>query len=164
MSIHTRAETSADHFAVRHIHQRAFGRDVEADLVEALRREGSVVLSFVAEEEGQILGHVMFSRMEAPFRALGLAPIAVVPERQGEGIGSLLIKAGLARARAEGWEGVFVVGEPAYYVRFGFDAKPASGFQSPYAGPYFMAIALQGPGLPCASGRVDYAPAFAGIE
>lgn len=162
--MHTRSERSADHPAIRHIHRKAFGRDVEADLVEVLRREGSSVLSLVAEEHGRILGHVMFSRMEAPFRALGLAPIAVVPERQGEGIGSLLIGAGLAQARAEGWEGVFVLGEPAYYARFGFEAKLASGFQSPYAGPYFMAIALQGPELPCASGRVDYASAFAGIE
>ena len=162
--MHTRAETSADHPVIRHIHQRAFGRNVEADLVEALRREGSAVLSLVAEDDSGILGHAMLSRMEAPFRALGLGPIAVVSERQREGIGSLLIRTGLAQARAQGWDGVFVLGEPAYYARFGFDAKCASGFQSPYAGPYFMAVALQGPELPSGKGRVEYAPAFAGIE
>ena len=160
----TRPENPADHLAVRQLHQAAFGRDVEADLVETLRREASAVLSLVAEEEGRILGHVMFSRMQAPFRALGLAPVGVLPARQRNGIGSLLIRAGLAQARADGWEGVFVLGEPAYYVRFGFDPNMASGFESPYSGPYLMAIALRGPELPCVRGRVDCAPAFAGLE
>ena len=163
-NMRTRPEIPADHLAIRQLHQAAFGRDVEADLVEALRREASAVLSLVAEEERQILGHVMFSRMQAPFRGLGLAPISVLPARQRKGIGSLLIRAGLAQARADGWEVVFVLGEPAYYLRFGFDPNKTSGFESPYSGPYLMAIALQGPELPCANGRVEYAPAFAGVE
>lgn len=82
----TRPEIPTDRLAIRQLHRAAFGRDVEADLVEALRREASAVLSLVAEEEGQILGHVMFSRMQAPFRALGLAPIGVLPTRQRQGI------------------------------------------------------------------------------
>jgi putative acetyltransferase len=160
----TRSELPTDHLAIRQLHQAAFGRDVEADLVEALRREASAVLSLVAEEEGQILGHVMFSRMRAPFRGLGLAPIGVLPARQRKGIGSLLIRTGLTKARASGWEGVFVLGEPVYYQRFGFDWNKASGFTSPLPRPYFMAMSLQGPELPCATGHVEYAPAFAGIE
>ena len=163
-NMRTRAEFPTDHLAIRQLHQAAFGRDVEADLVEALRHEASAVLSLVVEEEGEILGHVMFSRMQAPFRALGLAPVGVLPARQRNGIGSLLIRTGLAQARADGWQGVFVLGEPAYYRRFGFDPNKANGFESPYSGPYLMAIALQGPELPCANGRVEYAPAFAGLE
>jgi putative acetyltransferase len=164
VSMHIRCENPGDHFAIRQIHQDAFGQNVEADLVEALRREESSVISLVAEEAGEILGHVMFSRMQAPFRALGLAPLAVRPAHQRKGIGSLLIRTGLAQARADGWEGIFVLGEPVYYARFGFDPKQASGFQSLYAGSYLMAMALQDSQLPCKNGRIDYAPAFARFE
>ena len=80
----TRPENPADHLAVRQLHQAAFGRDVEADLVETLRREASAVLSLVAEEEGRILGHVMFSRMQAPFRALGLDQVRSDPAMTGK--------------------------------------------------------------------------------
>jgi putative acetyltransferase len=159
--MHTRPENPDDRPAIRQIQREAFGRDVEADLVEALRGEGSSVISLVAEAAGEILGHVMFSRMQAPFRALGLGPIAVRSLHQRKGVGGLLIRQGLAQAAAAAWEGVFVLGEPAYYTRFGFDQKQASGFQSPYAGPDFMAVALQDSKLPCTSGPIDYAPAFA---
>jgi putative acetyltransferase len=126
------------------------------------------VLSLVAVEEGLIVGHVLISRMQAegdgrPYRAVGLAPVAVLPERQKQGIGSVLIREALDRLRAQGEEIVFLVGESAYYRRFGFDAATAAPFASPYAGPYFMALALGDIDLP-AAGRADYAPAFAGLE
>src|SRR3546814_10906388 len=95
--------------------------------------------------------------MTAPFRALGLAPVAVLPGRQGESIGSALIRDGLARATAAGWEGVFVLGEPEYYRRFGFNPAMAKEFSSPYAGPYLMALSLDGKALPVTSGPIDYA-------
>jgi putative acetyltransferase len=159
-----RTEISSDIGEVRSVHELAFGRPDEANLVDALRKEGSAVLSIVAAEHEQIIRHILFSRMIAPFRALGLGPVAVLPERQRNGIGSRLIRGGLARARAAGWEGVFVVGDPAYYRRFGFDACQASSFQSPYAGAYFMVMALTAGGLQTKSGRIDYAPAFAALE
>jgi putative acetyltransferase len=105
----------------------------------------------------------MFSRMKAPFRALGLAPVSVLPGRQLAGIGGSLIREGLARATSAGWDAVFLLGKPEYYERFGFVAETAAGFASPYAGPCFMALALRPDGMPVHSGRVAYAPAFSGL-
>jgi putative acetyltransferase len=104
----------------------------------------------------------MFSRMTAPFRALGMAPVSVVPAHQGKGIGSALIEEGLKRAHALGYAGAFVLGDPAYYQRFGFRVDLARGFASPYAGDHFMVRAL-GASLPALTGRVEYAPAFAAL-
>jgi putative acetyltransferase len=163
MTFILREETPADPAAVRRVVSAAFGREAESDLVDRLRSDGDAAIALVAVEEGRIVGHILFSPMGAPFRALALAPVAVLPERQRQGIGSALIQAGLDRATGAGWEGVFVLGEPAFYGRFGFEAGLAGGFQSPYAGPYLMARALPGP-LPALSGRIDYAPAFAALS
>lgn len=162
MTMAIREETSADHAAVRRVVEAAFEQAVEADLVDRLRADGDAAISLVAIADERIVGHILFSPLGAPFRALALAPVAVSPERQGSGIGSALIRSGLDRARAAGWQGVFVLGEPAFYRRFGFDPELAAGFQSPYAGPYFMALALRG-ALPATSGPVDYAPAFSAL-
>jgi putative acetyltransferase len=101
--------------------------------------------------------------MAAPFPALGLAPLSVAPVHQRLGVGRQLIGAGIERAAKGGWACVFVLGDPAYYTRFGFDAALASGFKSPYAGSYFMALAL-GLNLPATTGVVEYAPAFKSLE
>jgi putative acetyltransferase len=154
-----REEAASERAAVREVVTAAFGHAVEADLVDRLRADGDAAISLVAVEEGRILGHILFSPLAAPFRALALAPVSVRPERQRSGIGSALIRAGLARAQADGWQGVFVLGEPAFYRRFGFDPALAEGFRSPYSGPYLMALALAGR-LPAASGAIAYAPAF----
>src|SRR5262245_41244578 len=154
-----RDEQPADRAAVRRVIEAAFARADEADLVERLRADGDSVLSLVAVGDDGIVGHVMFSRMTAPFRALALAPVAVAPARQRAGTGSLLIRAALGRLRADAtgaaidgapdgamvgeWDGVFVLGEPRYYARFGFDPGLARGFASPYAGPHLMALSLQ---------------------
>jgi putative acetyltransferase len=142
--------------------QAAFGQPAEAELVDRLRADGDSVISLVAVEKGQVVGHVLFSQLAAPFRALALAPVSVLPERQNAGIGSQLIRAGLERAAQDGWQGTFVLGEPEYYGRFGFDAVLARGFASPYRGQYFMAQALNGE-LPTTEGRVDHAPAFVAL-
>ena len=157
-----RDEAATDRGVVRKIVTAAFGRDDEARLVDRLRADGDAAISLVAVEEGRIVGHILFSPLAAPFRALALAPVSMLPERQRSGIGSALIRAGLARAQAGGWEGVFVLGEPAFYRRFGFDPALAEGFRSPYSGPYLMALALAGK-LPAASGAIAYAPAFGGL-
>ena len=158
--IEVRAETAGDRAAVRGVVSAAFGRTDEADLVDALRATGDAVVSLVAAEAGRIVGHVLFTRLGAPFPALALAPVSVLPERQGRGIGSRLIRAGLEAAAREGWLGIFVLGDPAFYGRFGFERGLAGGFDSAYSGPYFTACALGG-GLPVRSGRIDYPPAFA---
>ena len=154
-----RDEAPADRAGIRALVMAAFGGRQEADLVDRLRAEGDAEIALVAVDGARIVGHVLFSPMTAPFRALGLAPVSVLPDRQGRGIGASLIRAGLERAAPGGWQGVFVLGEPAYYRRFGFDPALASGFASPYAGPYLMALALGG-SLPATAGKVDYAPAF----
>lgn len=148
-----------DRAAVRAVIEAAFAGSDEADLVDRLREGGDREMSLVAVERGGLVGHVVFSKMSAPFRALGLAPVAVAPSRQRSGVGSRLIRAGLERARAAGWQGVFVLGDPDYYRRFGFDPALAGGFVCAYAGPHLMALAL-GPALPASTGEIEYAAAF----
>jgi len=154
-----RSEDPTDLAAIRSVVTAAFSRPDEANLVDRLRQEGDSVISLVALEGSELVGHVLFSRMRAPLWALGLAPVSVIPERQRGGIGTRLIRAGLDQSRQRGWRGVFVLGDPAYYGRFGFDAGLARGFQSPYRGPHFMALALDAE-LPTAAGVAEYAPAF----
>ncbi|HKD47569.1 MAG TPA: N-acetyltransferase [Rhizomicrobium sp.] len=158
-----RAEQANDRRAIYDLHAGAFPSNSEAILVDRLREAGDIAISLVAEGNDQILGHVLFSPMKAPFRALGLAPVAVSEKWRRQGIAAQLIEKGLAEAGAASWEGVFVLGEPHYYGRFGFSAELAAGFGSLYSGPYFMALALQA-ALPHHAGQVDYAPAFATLD
>ncbi|MGZ8361809.1 MAG: GNAT family N-acetyltransferase, partial [Allosphingosinicella sp.] len=136
MPVILRPEQPADRAAIAALVEHAFGQPDEARLIARLRADGDLVLSLVADDGGTILGHVALSLMAAPFRALGLAPVAVAPGHQRQGIAAALIREALDRARADGWGGVFVLGDPAYYRRFGFSPDLASGFDSPYAGRY----------------------------
>ena len=168
MTIAVRAAGPDDAAAIRAVHLAAFSVPNEADLVEQLEQDGDVVLSLVAIEQDRIVGHVLISRMTAEgdgrrFRAVGLAPVGVLPERQTAGIGSRLIREALDRLRTQGEQLVFVVGQPGFYRRFGFDAQTAAPFASPYAGRYFMALALGDFEIP-AAGRADHAPTFAAFE
>lgn len=118
-----RIEEPGDIPATHRVEQAAFGRAAEADLVDALRAHGKATLSLVAEEGGEIVGHVFFSpvrlRIESgEHAALGLGPVAVLPERQGQGIGSALIRRGLEMLPPG--LAVFLEGNPKYYARFGF--------------------------------------------
>lgn len=158
-----RTEIPSDREAIRAIHLASFPGPDEADLVDRLRADGDAVISLVAVVEDRVIGHVMFSKMTAPFRALGLAPVAVLAEHRRKGYAARLIEEGLRRAAADGRQGVFVLGDTRYYGRFGFSADAAKDFQSSYAGEHFMALALNGKSLPVHTGRVDYAPAFAAL-
>lgn len=158
-----REERPDDRAAIRAVVEAAFGQPLEAELVDRLRADGDSVISLVADDGGAIVGHVLFSRMQAPFTALGLAPVSVSPDRQRSGIGGRLIREGLDRARRDGWQVVVVLGDPDYYRRFGFEPALAAGFESPYAGPHLMAMPL-GAAMPARLGRLDYAPAFAGLK
>ncbi|MCA1662253.1 MAG: N-acetyltransferase [Novosphingobium sp.] len=153
-----REERPEDAAAVRAVVSAAFGQDEEPDLVEALRAAGDALIALVAEIEGEVIGQVMFSPMRAPDRCLGLGPVSVLPEHQRDGIGSKLIRAGIERARAEGWRGVFLLGHSTYYPRFGFSPEAARGFASPFAGPHFMFLALNGDAP--REGIARYAAAF----
>jgi putative acetyltransferase len=117
------------------INVAAFGRPDEANLVARLRNEGAVLASFVAEVDGRIVGHILFSRMliETPsvrLSAVAVAPMAVAPEQQRLGVGRQLIRDGLAWLRARGEHIVIVLGHPAYYARFGFSPAGARARES----------------------------------
>jgi putative acetyltransferase len=159
-----RAETAADRLQIFDVHAAAFPAPDEARLVDRLRTDGDLTISLVAALGENIVGHVAFSRMQAPFRALGLGPVSVLPDHQGRGIGVALIEAGLARARAEGWDGVFVLGDPPYYERFGFSLSLASGFSCRYAGAHFMALSLTGDALPQSDGEIVYPASFETVD
>lgn len=159
----------ADAAGIRAVHLAAFPTAAEADLVEALGREGDAVVSLVEARQSEIVGHVLLSRMIVSgngrsLRALGLAPVGVLPGFQGGGIGGALIEAALAIAKASGEALVFVLGEPDYYVRFGFSAETAAPFASPYAGPYFMALATRPDFAPPVAGEAVYARAFSDLS
>lgn len=166
MAIQIREEQVADRAAIFNVVQRAFEQDAEARLVDRLRDGGYARLSLVAEIAGQIVGHVLYSdlRIIGPSGttpALALAPMAVVPERQSQGIGSALIRQSLELCRERGHKIVIVLGHQHYYPRFGFSAELAKPLESPYAGDSFMALELAPGALTDVQGRVEYAPPFA---
>jgi putative acetyltransferase len=134
-----RTEQAHDHDAVASLHRAAFGGDhgdTVADLVAALRRDDPAALSLVSEEAGEVVGHILFSRalLDAPRRLVAvqtLSPLAVTPSRQGRGIGSALVRAGLERLDGRGVPLVFLEGDPGYYSRLGFSAAGGHGFRRP---------------------------------
>jgi putative acetyltransferase len=165
LTVLIRPEADADRAALHALHRAAFGGVVEAGLVDTLRSEGAVVLSLVAEEEGRVAGHVLHSRLtlDPPHTGVSaLAPVAVAPERQSHGIGTRLIEEAHRMLAARGEKIVFVLGDPAYYGRFGFSAAAAKPFRTPYDGEYMQALSLA-PDAP-KSGTVRYPAAFATLE
>jgi putative acetyltransferase len=153
-----------DHAAIAEVVAAAFGRGDEAALVARLRADEDVLFELVDERDGEIVGHILFSRLWADRYEMfaALAPVAVAPAAQRTGVGSALIRAGLESARDFGAHGVLVLGDPAYYPRFGFSAEAAAQVRAPYAGsPAFMALALE-PAAFAAPLTVAYPDAFGG--
>ncbi|MGF1554522.1 MAG: GNAT family N-acetyltransferase [Paracoccaceae bacterium] len=154
-----------DAAAIRAILLASFPTRAEADLVRRLVADGDAVIVLIVEPPGaepsgdEPCGVCVLSRMTAPFPALGLGPLAVTPVWRRRGIGARLVREGLSRAATAGWRGVFVLGDPAYYERFGFSTDLAAGFESAFAGPCFMGLALGG-ALPARTGALAYPPAF----
>lgn len=170
-ALQTRVEQSADYAGVRSLVEAAFGQRDEARLVASLRGETGVT-SLVAERNGRLLGHVMFSPVTvdapSPWNAVALAPLAVVPDMQKQGVGSALVQAGLEACREAGAAVCFVLGSPSYYGRFGFRAAEPLGFTCQWPAPSgaFQVLELSdapdgGKGeLVGHAGRVVYATAF----
>ena len=160
-----RCEEAADEPAVRTVNESAFGRPDEADLVNGLRKEGVVILSLVAEMRKQVVGHVLFSRIwidrpDASLAAVALAPIAVLPDHQRNGIGGRLIRSGLDSLRNQGERIAIVLGHPDYYPRFGFSTEKARLIASPFPPDAFMAVELSINALGGIRGKVRYPVAF----
>lgn len=160
-----REETVNDHEAIREVHRRAFGCDDEAQLVDRLRHDGCVVVSLVAAVGDSVEGHILFSDLpietdRGVIHAAALAPMAVMPERQRQGIGSGLLRAGLEECKGAGRAVVVVLGHPEYYRRFGFRAELTKALKAPFSGEAFMAIELVPGALKGVAGTVKYPKAF----
>ena len=162
-----RPEHSTDHAAIRRVIELAFGQSNEADLVEALREQAHPHISLIAETEGRVVGHIFFSPVsiewpEGSFTALGLAPLAVLPDYQNKGIGSELVGAGLNECRRIGHEAIIVLGHARYYPRFGFVPASTKEIWSEYDVPddVFMVAELTAGALRGRKGLVKYHPAF----
>ena len=154
-----RVADAAERAAISEVVRTAFENEPHSDqrehlLVNALRDDGALMVSLVAELAGKIVGYIAFSPVQIGSRDegkwVGLAPVAVAPECQGQGIGSALIHAGLEAIREQGARGCVVLGEPAYYTRFGFRHEPGIVFPGVPA-EYFMAMSLVGGDGPDAS-------------
>jgi putative acetyltransferase len=164
-----RPERPADVPGIRAVNLAAFETSTEADLVDALRGQADPIVSLVAEDGEAIVGHILFSPvrlMAYPnLRIAGLAPMAVLPARQRQGIGSTLIHEGLERCRRLGFGAVIVLGHAEYYPRFGFTAASRFGLKCEYDVPedVFMALELDQGILQGKSGTIRYHPAFTNV-
>lgn len=158
-----RPAAPADRAVIRDLVTAAFGQLAEADLVDALVANGDAVLELVATQEGEIVGHILFSRLfveadEGRVPAVALAPLAVRPKRQDSGIGTALVEHAHALLKHGGDSLSVVLGEPAFYGRFGYDHERAAGFASDYQCEALQALAW---GDAPTTGRLVYARAFA---
>jgi putative acetyltransferase len=165
--VRIRPEEERDHSAVRQINLRAFETALEADLVDAVRPTARPLISLVAELDHAVVGHILFTPVtvrdgEATSKAIGLGPMAVVPELQRRGIGSRLVEAGLEASRELGEHVVVVLGHADYYPRFGF--RPAAELGLRYRGPdfdpFFFVAELENGALEGIRGMVEYLPEF----
>ena len=159
-----RPEAASDRTAIRRVHEAAFPSAAEADIVDTLRDAGDLTISIVAIIDDEIVGHVAFSPVtlnDVDF-GLGLAPVAVLPAHQQSGIGSVLIQRGLDECRNRETDWVVVLGDPAYYSRFGFEPASQWGLRDEYGGgDAFQAQILGGNPTSVVDGLVKYASAFA---
>jgi len=164
-----RAEEEDDLAAVRAVNVSAFATPSEANLVDALREEALPVVSLVAERDGAVVGHIMFSQVSLSghpgVMVMGLGPMAVAPEYQREGVGSELVRAGLEQCKRMGFVAVVVLGHPEYYPRFGFSPSSRFGIDCDYEVPdeVFMAMELQPEALSGKAGRVKYHAVFSNV-
>jgi len=167
-----RPEMIDDYASITEVNDLAFGQKNEGQLILRLRGTKKFIpgLSLVAEIEGRLVGHILFYPIEIRsegkvFPSLALAPMAVLPEYQKQGIGSRLVKEGLKKARKLGFKSVIVLGHAAYYPRFGFEPASRWGIRPPFEVPddVFMALELVREGLKGVQGVVVYPPEFSEV-
>jgi putative acetyltransferase len=134
-----RLETPADIPAIHGLNEIAFGQPLEANIVDTIRRSNGVGLSLVADNQGRIVGHILFSPavIEGPkgsITGMGLAPLAVLPELQRKGIGTQLVKRGIEDLITIRYPFIMVLGHADYYPRFGFERASRYGIRCPWDG------------------------------
>jgi putative acetyltransferase len=167
--MHIRDERPGDAGSIRAVNLAAFETNVEADLVDALREQATPIVSLVAEDDGMIVGHILFTPVTfvngPSLPVMGLAPMAVLPAKQQRGIGSQLVLEGLERCRDAGAVAVVVVGHATYYPRFGFVPGSQFGIGCEYDVPddVFLACELRDGALREVAGTVRYHPVFANV-
>jgi len=166
-AVRIRLEEAKDHQAVRRIQEAAFGQSDEAALVDALRLAAQPALSLVAELDGEVAGHVFLSEVHidvqpADRKFAGLAPIGVEPALQKRDIGGALMREAIQRAPSLGWSAIFLLGDPAYYARFGFSLAAPLGlhYESAAYDASFQVLELAEGALQDCSGLVQYHSAF----
>jgi putative acetyltransferase len=169
-AVSVRQETPGDLQAIRSVNTDAFGRLAEANLVDVLRRHWQVIFSLVAEVESEVVGHALLTQVTLMptvpgLRMLGLGPLAVLPQFQGQGLGSMLVRAAIGEAYADGWQVIVALGNPDYYTRFDFVPAREVGLGCEFRVPAesFMVLELQPGTLEGLRGVVRYQPEFAGF-
>ena len=156
-----RKEEERDFEEIKKINDIAFGGEFESKLVANLRSGKNFILSLVAEKDGEIIGHIMYSRIKIDgIDSAALAPVCVIPEYQNMGIGSRLIEKSLEMLKSMGEKSVIVLGHDKYYPKFGFETANKYGIKCPYDVPdeAFMALELEKDSLK--SGMVEYGEEF----
>jgi putative acetyltransferase len=131
MKVYIRPETKEDIVKIWKLNASAFDTEAEANLVDNLRESGARLISLVAEINKKAVGHILFSPVMlsgkgTDVKIAGLAPMAVMPDHQNQGIGTALVRKGLRHCKSKGYQAAVVLGHPDYYPRFGF--MPCSGF------------------------------------
>jgi putative acetyltransferase len=160
-----RQEGPDDISAVRDVNEAAFERKDEAELVDQLRSEGDMLASFVAAQNGRVVGHILFSRTlietaDESVPSVALAPLAVLPSHQRRGIGSQLVRFGVQWLRTRGERSVLVLGHPHFYRQFGFSTDRARTLTTPFPPHAFLALELEVNALDGVRGTVRYPAAF----
>lgn len=165
-----RHEELPDVAAIRVVNEQAFGGTSEANAIDRLRERGQLTLSLVAVIDDRVVGHLLFTPVtiasaDRAWPGVGLAPLAVLPDYQRQGIGSALMRAGLEECRHLGYARVIVLGHPAYYPRFGFERASRYGVKFEYEAPdeACLVLALQAGALDGVSGVAKYQPEWNGV-
>jgi putative acetyltransferase len=134
-----RVEKKSDFNAIKYVNDKAFNQPQEGNVIEKIRNTDSRILSLVAELDNKIIGHIFFSPVEIEGHpeiknGMGLAPLAVLPEYQKQGIGKMLIKEGISKLKKQSVPFIIVLGHEHYYPKFGFETAAKYGLKSQWIG------------------------------